>query len=126
MIHTIILATNSDEESLQQFQSRLLMVGVQTNHLKSDSKLNYFEFSWDDADSPQLSKGNRNAGAKPKQLTYNGELVTCSTIYQFRNTKHLSDAEIGTMLDVSESTITRRRKNHISNGEFYDGSSTNF
>lgn len=127
MIHKIIFATNSDEDTLQQFQNRLFMVGLQTNRLKSEGKLNYFESVWDDADSIKLtSKGNKNVGAKPKQLTYNGESVTCGTIYQLRNYKHLSDAEIGSLFDISESTITRRRKKHISNGDFYDGSSIVF
>ena len=50
------------------------MVGVQTKHLKSETRFNYFESTWDDVDSPKLTtKGNTNAGAKPKQLTYNGE-----------------------------------------------------
>lgn len=127
MIHKIIFATNSDKDTLQQFQNRLLMVGVQTKHLKSETRFNYFESTWDDADSLELTKkSNKNAGAKPKQLTYNGESVTCSIIYQLRNYKHLSDAEIGSLFDISESTITRRRKKHISNGDFYDGSSIVF
>lgn len=127
MIHKIIFATNSDKDTLQQFQNRLLMVGVQTKHLKSETRFNYFESTWDDTVIPKLAfKGNTNAGAKPKQLIYNGESVTCSTIYQLRNYKHLSDAEIGSLFDISESTITRRRKKHISNGDFYDGSSIIF
>ena len=127
MIHKIIFATNSDDETFQQFQNVLLMVGVQINHLKSEGKLNYYESIWDDADRLELtSKRNTNAGAKPKQLIYNGEPVTCGTIYQLRNHKYLSDAEIGSLFDISESTITRRRKKHISNGNFYDGSSIVF
>lgn len=125
MIHKIIFATNSNEDSLQQFQNILLMAGVQTKHLKSENKLNCFESTWDDANSPKMVfKGN--AGAKPKQLTYNGESVTCGVVYQLRNCKYLSDAEIGSLFDISESTITRRRKKHISNGDFYDGSSIIF
>ena len=127
MIHKIIFATNSDEDTLQQFQNMLLMVGIQINHLKSEGKLNYYESIWDDANSPKMaSKGNVNSGAKPKQLIYNGEPVSCGTIYQPRNYKHLSDAEIGSLFDISESTVTRRRKKHISNGNFYDGSNIVF
>ena len=90
MIHKIIFATNSDEDTLQQFQNMLLMIGIQINHLKSEGKLNY------------------------------------GTIYQLRNHKYLSDAEIGSLFDISESTVTRRRKKHISNGNFYDGSNIVF
>lgn len=127
MIHKIIFATNSDEDTLQQFQNMLLMVGIQINHLKFEGKLNYYESIWDDANSSKMaSKGNVNSGAKPKQLIYNGEPVSCGTIYQLRNYKHLSDAEIGSLFDISESTVTRRRKKHISNGNFYDGSNTVF
>lgn len=127
MIHKIIFATNSDEDTLQQFQNMLLMVGIQINHLRSEGKLNYYESIWDDANSSKMaSKGNVNSGAKPKQLIYNGEPVSCGTIYQLRNYKHLSDAEIGSLFDISESTVSRRRKKHISNGNFYDGSNIAF
>ena len=100
----------------------LLSAGVQTKHLQSDSKLNYFESSWDDADSP----AKKNPGPPSKELKYNGEAVTCGTIYQLRNKKNLSDARIGALFDMSESTITRRRKKHIANGDFYDGSTIIF
>ena len=122
MVHTIIFAANSNEDTLQQFQSKLLSAGVQTKHLQSDSKLNYFESTWDDEDSP----GKKNPGPPFKELKYNGEAVTCGTIYQLRNKKNLSDARIGALFGMSESTITRRRKKHISNGDFYDGSTTVF
>lgn len=122
MVHTIIFATNSNEDTLQQFQGRLSMSGVQTKHLQSDSKLNYFESTWDDADSP----AKKNPGPPFKELKYNGESVTCGTIYQLRNKKNLSDAKIGALFGMSESTITRRRKKHIANGDFYDGSTTVF
>ena len=122
MIHTIIFAANSNEDTLQQFQSRLLSAGIQTKHLQSDGKLNYFESSWDDADSPV----KKNSGPQSKELTYNGEAVTCGTIYQLRNKKNLSDSRIGALFGISESTITRRRKKHVSDGDFYDGSTTVF
>lgn len=122
MIHTIIFAANSNEDTLQQFQSRLLMAGIQTKHLQSDSKLNYFESTWDDANGPV----KKNPGPQSKELTYNGESVTCGTIYQLRNKRNLSDAKIGALFGMSESTITRRRKKHTANGDFYDGSATVF
>ena len=122
MVHTIVFATNTNEDTLQQFQSRLLSAGVQTKHLQSDSRLNYFESTWDDADSP----AKKNPGPQSKELKYNGEAVTCGTIYQLRNKKNLSDARIGALFGMSESTITRRRKKHISDGDFYDGSTTVF
>ena len=122
MVHTIVFATNSNEDILQQFQSRLLSAGVQTKHLQSDSKLYYFESTWDDADSP----AKKNPGPPSKELKYNGESVTCGIIYQLRNKKNLSDSRIGALFGISESTITRRRKKHISAGDFYDGSTTVF
>lgn len=122
MVHTLIFAANSNEDTLQQFQNRLSTAGVQTKHLQSDGKLNYFESSWDDADS----MAKKNPGPPSKELKYNGESVTCGIIYQLRNKKNLSDSRIGSLFGISESTITRRRKKHISNGDFYDGSTTVF
>lgn len=130
MIHTLtyILQSN-DADQLHQFESRLALVGIQTKHLKSSDKYSYLEASWDDADNlnqPFKNSRSKNAGAKPKQLIYNGSPVTCSFVFQLRNDKNLSDAEIGMIFDVSESTIARRRKKHLSDGNFCEGSKVIF
>ncbi len=131
MVHKITYAVNlNDTDVLQQFEYILSLVGIQTKQLKgSDNKYGYFEASWDDADNPNQDlrkSGSKNAGAKPKQLIYNGEPVTCGFIFQLRNMKNLSDAEIGLIFDISESTISRRRKKHSSEGSFYEGSNIIF
>ncbi|MCM1219308.1 MAG: hypothetical protein NC548_32920 [Lachnospiraceae bacterium] len=78
-------------------------------------------------DTQHLGKsGSKKAGAKPKQLIYNGEPVTCGFVFQLRNVKNLSDAEIGLIFDISESTIARRRKKHSAEGSFYAGSTVIF
>lgn len=130
MLHKISYAVMSDDtDILQQFESRLAIVGIQVNLIKSSDRYSYFEASWDDADipcQPFKNSRSRNAGAKPKQLIYNGSPVTCGFVFQLRNNKNLSDAEIGLIFDVSESTISRRRKKHLSDGNFYKDSSTIF
>lgn len=130
MIHNLTYILQADDKDIfHQLESRLYLVGIQTRHLKSSDKYSYFELSWDDTDIPSLHKKNnhsRNAGAKPKQLLYNGNPATCGFIFQLRNVKNLSDAEIGMIFDVSESTIARRRKKHLSEGTFYEDSSIIF
>lgn len=124
MRHRITYAVHvEDGSAMEQFSGRLSSAGVQTKHLKSSERYSYFESSWDDADMP---KARGSAGAKPKKLLYKGEPVTCGFIYTLRNEKHLSDAEIGLLFDISESTISRRRKKHLDNGSFYEGSSDTF
>lgn len=61
-----------------------------------------------------------------KQIEYKGHSVTCGTIYELKITKGFSDCAISTLFNVSESTIWRRRKKHIENGDFYAGSTTIF
>lgn len=61
-----------------------------------------------------------------KQIKYNGNSVTCGTIYQLKVVKGFSDYAISALFNVSESTIWRRRKKHTENGDFYDGSTTIF
>lgn len=61
-----------------------------------------------------------------KQIEYKGHSVTCGTIYQLKEVKGFSDNAIATLLNVSESTVWRRRKKHIDNGDFYDGSTIIF
>lgn len=130
MIQKITYVVNSnDMDILQQFTDRLSMVGIQSKHIKSSDKYNYYESCWSDLDAPNLqSKGlnSKNSGAKPKQLKYNGNPVDCGLIYQLKHSKNLSDAEIASLFDVSESTIFRRRKKHLSNGDFYSDSRTIF
>lgn len=128
MIQKLTLAVNSNDDILiQQFINRLLLVGIHSEQLKPSNKYCYLEITWNDSDTDLPLKHNtRNAGAKPKELHYNNSPVTCGLVYQLRNQKHLSDAQIGAMLDVSESTICRRRKKHISDGNFYEGSNTIF
>lgn len=130
MMHKLVYAVNSiDTDTLQQFSDRLSLCGIQTKQLKTSDKYSYFEAVWDDADIPKLHPKNSrsgNAGAKPKQFIYNGSPVSCGFIFQLRNVKKLSDAEIGLIFDVSESTVARRRKKHLSDGSFYEGSTILF
>ena len=64
--------------------------------------------------------------AHRKQIEYKGHSVVCGTIYQLKEVKGFSDYAIATLLNVSESTVWRRRKKHMANGEFYNGSTTIF
>lgn len=130
MIQSFTYFVDSKNFEIQKrFEARLSLVGIQTKQLNSSDKYCYFEAVWDDADIPEIhikSNRSRNAGAKPKPLIYNGEPATCGFIYKLRGEKNLSDAEIGMIFDVSESTIARRRKKHLANGNFYDGSKVIF
>lgn len=86
------------------------------------------ESSWDDAVFPQkptLKKKGENVGCPQKEITYNGNPITCSSVYELRE-KGISDARIAELLDVSESTVTRRRKRHMKEGNFYASSKTRF
>lgn len=125
---TYVVNTN-DKDILQQFIKRLSFAGIQSKHLKSSDKYNYYESYWSDSDSPDLQYKNHNtksAGAKTRQLKHNGKSVTCGFVYELRHTKNLSDAEIASLFDISESTIFRRRKKHLSDGTFYENSDTIF
>lgn len=128
MIQKLTCALNSNDDILiQQFTDRLLLIGIHSEKLKPSDKYCYFEITWDDSDTNLPLKHNiRNAGAKPKILQYNNSPVTCSLVYQLRENKHLSDAQIAALLDTSESTICRRRKKHFLNNSFYEGSKTIF
>ena len=130
MIQKIIYAVNSsDDNLLSQFIDRLSRAGIQTKQLESAAgKYSYFESVWNNAAEilPLPKRNHHTAGAKPKKLQYNGKSVTCGFIYLLRTQHHLSDAEIGALLDVSESTIARRRKKHSSDGNFYADSDTIF
>lgn len=129
MIHKITCALNSNNDILiQNFLSRLLLADIRAKILKSSDRYSYIDIAWDDSNPALSAKPHniRNAGAKPKELQYNNSPVTCGYVFQLRNQKHLSDAQIGAMLDVSESTICRRRKKHLSDSSFYEGSNTIF
>ena len=129
MIQKITCALNTNDDILiKNFISKLLLANIQAKILKSSDKYCYLDVSWDDSNAVLSAKKHniRNAGAKPKELQYNNSPVTCGLVYQLRSQKHFSDAQIGAMFDVSESTICRRRKKHISDGCFYEGSKTIF
>ena len=130
MIQKITYVINSnDMDILQQFTNRLSMVGIQTKQIKSSDKYIYCESCWSDLDTPNLQSNkhnSRNSGAKPKQLIHNAKPVDCGFIYQLKYSKNLSDAEIASLFGISESTIFRRRKKHLADGNFYEGSETIF
>lgn len=130
MIQKITCAANTtDNLMFQQLTDRMLSSGIAVNNIKTASKYIYFDAVWDDTDMPKppRQKSNHNkAGAKPKKLIYDGKNATCGLVWQLRNEMHLSDAEIGLILDVSESTICRRRKKHLSDGSFVENSAVIF
>ena len=64
--------------------------------------------------------------AHRKQIEYKGHSVVCGTIYQLKEVKGFSDYAIATLLNVSESTVWRRRKMHTENGNFHADSTTIF
>lgn len=120
MIQKITCAINTtDNQILKQLTDRMLLSEITVTNIKPAAKCIYFDAVWDDADIPaivQKPKHNK-AGAKPKKLIYDGKDVTCGLVWQFRH-EGLSDAEIGLVLDASESTIARRRKKHLAEGSF--------
>lgn len=125
MIQKLACAINSNNDMLiQQFISRLQLIRIQIKNIKSSDKYTSFEAYWDDSDTYLSLKNhnNRNAGAKPKILKYNNTPVTCGLVYQLRHQKSLSDAQIGALFDISESTICRRRKKHTLDGNFFENS----
>lgn len=129
MIRKVNCALNSNDDMIvQQFISRLLLTKIQTKNIKSSDRYTSFEACWDDSDKDLFLKNhnNRNAGAKPKILKYNNTPVTCGLVYQLRCQKNLSDAQIGVLFDISESTICRRRKKHTLDGNFFENSNIIF
>lgn len=129
MIHTVICAVKSKNGLIvQQFLERLASAGIKaTDQTPTDSKYTYFDLCWDDADTQTTANhpNTHRAGAKPKKLLHDGKPVTCGVVWQMRN-DGISDAVIGLVLDVSESTISRRRKKHLADGSFYRGNNTIF
>ena len=130
MVQRIMYAIYPESEyTVQKFMDRLEIAGIYTNRIKSSDKYDYFESSWDDKEIPLLSvqKGNcRNAGAKMKQLEYKGKPVACGSVYFLKKQKNLSNAQIGELFQVSESTISRRIKKHSVDGNFNENSKTIF
>lgn len=127
MIQTLTYITNADQSIIEKFIKRTSAAGISTTIMNRSGKGTILEASWDDAviaHKISLSK-KENIGCPPKELTYEGKPVTCASVYSLRN-KGISDARIAELLDVSESTITRRRKRHMKEGNFHADSKTRF
>lgn len=124
MTQKIIYAVYPENEcALQNFMERLLLLKIYTKPLKSTDKYKCFESTWEDTEIPeQFLKNSRNAGAKIKQLEYKGKSVSCGSVWQLKYYKNFSNKKIGQLFDVSESTINRRIKRHLSDGNFYENS----
>lgn len=129
MVHTVTCAIKSNDGLIvQQFVDRLAAVGIKAaDQTPPDSKYTYFNLCWDDEDTQTASRhrGPHRAGAKPKKLLYDGEQATCGLVWRLRD-GGMSDAAIGLMLDAAESTISRRRKKHMADGDFYKDSNVIF
>lgn len=128
MVQRIMYAIYPEDNfAVQKFMERLALAGVQTEEIESSGKYAYFESSWEDTEIPeQFLKNSRNAGAKMKQLRYNGKAVPCGAVYLAKSQKSLSNAQIGELFEVSESTISRRIKKHSADGNFHEGSKVMF
>lgn len=128
MIHKIACAANTTDNLIfQQLTDRMALSGITIKNVIPSSKYIYFDAVWDDTDKVIISTSRQNkAGAKPKKLIYDRRDATCGLVWQLRNDGHLSDAEIGLVLDVSESTIARRRKKHMADGSFVENSTAIF
>ena len=127
MVHKLIFAVNSrDDSTVQNFVDRIQSAGIQISQIKYTESYKCFEATWDSNISGQITTNPRNAGAKQKQLRYNGKTVSCGSVYLAKSQKNLSNAQIGELFQVSESTISRRIKRHSADGNFYEGSKTIF
>jgi hypothetical protein len=116
---TCAINTN-DENIVQQFKNRMASAKIQVSALAaSDSRYTYFRLEW----NGELHRNK--AGAKPKKLFIDGKEADCGIVWRLRN-EGLSDAGIAEIFDIGESTVTRRRKKHQADGEFYDGSTIIF
>lgn len=118
MLQTITCAIKSkDRMIIQQFMERLASARIKAiDRTAIGSPYTYFDLCWDDADASSAGVKCR-AGAKPRKLLYEGVPATCGLVWQMRS-GGMSDAVIGQMLDTSESTISRRRKKHLADGDF--------
>lgn len=128
MLQKILYAIYPEDNfAVQKFMERLALAGVQTEEIESSGKYAYFESSWEDTEIPeQFLKNSRNAGAKMKQLEYKGKPVACASVYLLKKQKNLSNAQIGELFEVSESTISRRIKKHSADGNFHERSKVMF
>ena len=130
MVQKIIYAVYPESEwAMQNFIERMIFAGVQTKKIKSSDKYNFYESSWDDSEISKLNmqkKNPRNAGAKQKELNYNGKPVLCSTVFLLKSQKKVSNTQIANLFDVSESTISRRIKKHTEDGNFHEKSKVIF
>ena len=116
---TCAINTN-DENIIQQFKNRMAQARIQVSDLPATNKMYaYFRLEWDD------NIHRKKAGAKPKKLFIDGKEADCGIVWRLRN-EGLSDAGIAEIFDIGESTVTRRRKKHQADGEFYDGSTIIF
>ena len=88
-----------DDSAMEQFIDRLQFLGIQTINMKSFDKYKCFESTWDDTENPELLlKNSRNAGAKQKELNYNGKPVPCSSVFLLKSQKKLSSTQIANYL----------------------------
>lgn len=127
MIQKFTYITNGEQSVIDKFVRRISAAGISTTIVGRSGKNTMLESRWDDAviaHKISLSK-RENIGCPPKELTYEGKPVTCASVYGLRS-QGVSDARIAELLDVSESTITRRRKKHLKEGNFYANSKTRF
>lgn len=119
---SVTCAINTNDENLiQKFKKRMSTAKIQVSALTvADSRYTYFRLEWND-DNVHRKK----AGAKPKKLFIDGKEADCGLIWKMRN-GGISDAGIAAVFDIGESTVTRRRKKHQTDGDFYDGSTIIF
>lgn len=119
----IVSYEHPESECMKQFRDRLQMIDVGMDYIGVHGKAYGYEIYFDD---PATFHTHKKIGAPQKTLiTENGENVTCGMVYSMKQ-KGFSDASIAETLNSSESTITRRRKKHISDGSFFEGSLTIF
>ena len=127
MVCKLLFAVNSrDDFTVQNFVDRIQSAGIQTSQIKYKESYKCFEATWDSSVSGNATTNPRNAGAKLKQLRYNGKTVPCGSVYLAKSQKKLSNAQIGELFGVSESTISRRIKRHSADGDFHERSKVIF
>lgn len=115
----------SRKDNLQDFIDRLHIVGIDTEVSEQHGKY-YIKSTWNEEEIPfKIGMKHKNCGAPKKQLTYNDKPVSCGTIYKLRENGY-SDLSIAQLLNTSESTVARRRKQHTSDNEFYSDSQVIF
>ncbi len=127
MMCKLLFAVNSrDDSAVQNFVDRIQSAGIQTSQIKYNESYKCFEATWDSSVPGNATTNPRNAGAKLKQLRYNGKAVPCGSVYLAKSQKKLSNAQIGELFGVSESTISRRIKRHLEDGDFHEKSKVIF